>query len=199
MVSIERNTAETKIKVTLNLQGEGNYNIDTGIGFFDHMLELWARHGFFDLDLNVEGDLYVDGHHTVEDTGIVIGQAINKELGQREGIQRYGDVVLPMDECLVIVAVDLGGRSYYNSDLDFNREKVGDFPVELFDEFFTALTANGNFNLHYKMLRGGNTHHMLEACFKGFARTLDEAVQADPRLGENIMSTKGRLSEGDSN
>ncbi len=199
MVTIERNTAETEIKLSLNLQGEGKYNIDTGIGFFDHMLELWTRHGFFDLDLHVDGDLYVDGHHTVEDTGIVIGQAINKELGLKKGIKRYGDVILPMDECLVIVAVDLGGRSYYNSDLNFNRENVGNFPVELFDEFFIALTANANFNLHFKMLKGGNTHHMLEACFKGFARAFDKAVQAEPRLGKNPLSTKGRLSEGDDN
>ena len=199
MVRVERNTAETDIKLSLNLQGKGNYDINTGIGFFDHMLELWTRHGFFDLELEVEGDLHVDQHHTVEDTGIVLGQAISKELGQRKGIKRYGDVILPMDECLIITAVDLGGRSYYSSDVSFSRENVGDFPVELFDEFFISLIGNANFNLHYKMLSGVNNHHIMEACFKGFARALDRAIQVETRLGDAPLSTKGRLSEGDNN
>ncbi len=199
MAKIERKTAETNIELELNLQGQGKYDIDTGIGFFNHMLELWTGHGFFDVVLKVDGDLKVDEHHTVEDTGIVMGQAINKELGERKGIKRYGEVILPMDESLIIAAVDLGGRAYYNSNLAFSREKIGDFPAELFDEFFIALTANANFNLHFRMLQGGNNHHLMEASFKGFARALDNALKKEPRLGENPLSTKGKLGEGDFN
>ena len=197
MVELERKTGETSIKIKLELYGKGNYQVDTGIGFFDHMLKLWSRHGFFDLSLQAEGDLEVDFHHTVEDTGILLGKALNKALGSREGIKRYGDVILPMDETLVITALDLSGRSYYKDDLEFNSEKVGEFSVELFSEFFLKLVNKAGMNLHFKMLRGGNTHHLIEGCFKGFARALDKALVVEDRLGQESLSTKGILGEGE--
>lgn len=195
MVEIERKTKETEITLKLNLQGNGNIDIDTGIGFFNHMLELFAYHGFIDLTLNVKGDLYIDEHHTVEDVGIVLGQAISKAVGERKGIRRYGDITLPMDETLVQVVLDLGGRAYYQDDLEFTREMVGDLPVELISEFFQALTNNSRMNLHILMLRSGNNHHLLEACFKAFGRALDQALLIDKRLGNNPLSTKGSLKE----
>ena len=197
MVQLKRETKETKIKLELDLYGTGEYDIKTGIGFFDHMLKLWSRHGFFDLTLKVDGDLEIDPHHTVEDTGILLGQALSQALGDRSGIKRYGDVVLPMDETLVMVALDLSGRSYYEDDLKFFRSKVGEFPVELFAEFFRSLSSNANLNLHFKILRNGNTHHLLEGCWKGFARALDQALQPEKRLGETPLSTKGSLGEGE--
>jgi imidazoleglycerol-phosphate dehydratase len=196
MTLLHRETRETNIELSLNLYGKGESKINTGIGFFDHMLELWSRHGFFDLELTVKGDLYVDEHHTVEDTGIILGQAIKKELGDKIGIKRYGSTILAMDETLVLVALDLSGRSLYKDDLVYGREKVGEFPVELVSEFFRSLSNNAEFTLHFKMLEGGNTHHLIEACFKGFARSLDEAIQADKRLGNKPLSTKGILKEG---
>ncbi|MFW6022360.1 MAG: imidazoleglycerol-phosphate dehydratase HisB [Halanaerobiaceae bacterium] len=196
-VELERKTKETEIKLKLNLAGEGDYDIDTGIGFFDHMLELFCCHGFFDMGIKVNGDLYVDEHHTIEDVGIVLGQAIKKAVGDKAGIRRYGDVTLPMDETLVQVVLDLSGRPYYLDDLDFAREMVGDFPVELFGEFFRALTNNCGMNLHIRMIRSGNAHHLIEGCFKAFGRALDQALSRDDRLGDKPMSTKGSLKEGE--
>lgn len=193
MVEIERKTKETEIRLKINLWGSGNTDIDTGIGFFNHMLELFAYHGFIDLALNVKGDLYVDEHHTVEDVGIVLGQAISKALGERKGIRRYGDVTLSMDETLVQVVLDLGGRPYYEDNLQFSREMVGDFPVELVEEFFRSLSNNAGMNLHILMHRGGNNHHLLEACFKAFGRALDQALTIEERLGDSPLSTKGSL------
>ncbi|MFP4016055.1 MAG: imidazoleglycerol-phosphate dehydratase HisB [Halanaerobiales bacterium] len=198
VVEMERQTKETEISLKLNLEGKGETDIDTGIGFFDHMLELFSYHGFIDMDLSVNGDLYVDEHHTVEDVGIVLGQAISKALGEKTGIRRYGDVTLPMDETMVQVVLDLSGRPYYLDDLEFSRETVGDFPVELFGEFFRALTNNSGMTLHIRMIRPGNAHHVIEACFKAFGRALDQALQIDNRLGDKTMSTKGSLREGDS-
>ena len=196
MIKMTRETSETQIELELEIYGSGNYDINTGIGFFDHMLELWAKHGFFDLKLRVEGDLEVDQHHTVEDTGILLGQAVSKVLGARVGIKRYGDIILPMDETLVMAAIDLGGRPYYDSDLVFTRTEVGGFPVELFDEFFRSFSNNGGFNIHFKKLKAGNTHHLLEACFKSAGKILDQAVKKEERLVNTPMSTKGRLQEG---
>ncbi len=195
MINIERKTAETEINLELNLYGEGKYELDTGIGFFNHMLELMAKHGFMDLKLSVNGDLDVDEHHTVEDTGIVIGQAIKRELGDCKGISRYGNLLLPMDESLIMVAIDLSGRPYYEDDLVFTRTEVGEFHVELMEEFFRSLTNNAEFNLHFKMLNGGNNHHLIEACFKGFGRALDQAIRPDNRLKGKALSTKGSLNE----
>ena len=183
MVEIERKTRETEVRLQLKLKGNGNTDIDTGIGFFNHMLELFAYHGFLDLALNVKGDLYVDEHHTVEDVGIVLGQAISKAIGERKGIRRYGDVTLPMDETLVQVVLDLGGRAYYQDNLQYSREMVGDLPVELIEEFFRSLCNNAGMNLHILMHRGGNNHHLLEACFKAFGRALDQALTYEERLG----------------
>ncbi|NLJ83673.1 MAG: imidazoleglycerol-phosphate dehydratase HisB [Halanaerobiaceae bacterium] len=193
MVEIERKTRETEVRLKINLWGSGNTDIDTGIGFFNHMLELFAYHGFIDLALNVKGDLYVDEHHTVEDVGIVLGQAISKALGERKGIRRYGDVTLPMDETLVQVVLDLGGRPYYQDNLEFSREMVGDLPVELVEEFFRSLSNNAGMNLHILMHRGGNNHHLLEACFKALGRALDQALTIEDRLGDSPLSTKGSL------
>lgn len=197
MVKLQRETGETRIELELELYGRGEYDINTGIGFFDHMLELWTRHGFFDLKLKADGDLEVDCHHTVEDTGIVLGQALDEALGARKSIKRYGEVILPMDEVLVLTAVDLSGRSYYKDDLKFENKVAGNFPVELFSEFYSKLVSQAGINLHFKMLRGGNTHHLLEACFKGFARTLDKALQIEQRLENESLSTKGKLGEGE--
>lgn len=193
MVEIERKTRETEVRLKINLWGSGNTDIDTGIGFFNHMLELFAYHGFIDLALNVKGDLYVDEHHTVEDVGIVLGQAISKALGERKGIRRYGDVTLPMDETLVQVVLDLGGRPYYQDNLEFSREMVGDLPVELVEEFFRSLSNNAGMNLHILMHRGGNNHHLLEACFKALGRALDQALTIEDRLDDSPLSTKGSL------
>lgn len=193
MVTIERNTRETKIELGLELYGEGKNDIDTGIGFFDHMLELMSCHGFMNLNLAIDGDLEVDEHHTIEDAGIVLGQAVKKSLGDRSGIVRYGDVTLPMDECLVQVVLDLSGRSYYCDDLVFSRSKVGDFPVEMFGEFFSSVASNAGMNLHIRALRTGNTHHLIEACFKAFAKALDKAVKVEKRLKNKPLSTKGSL------
>jgi len=196
-IKLERITRETEIRLTLNLNGNGSADIDTGIGFFDHMLELFAYHGFMDLKIDVEGDLYVDEHHTVEDVGIVLAQALARAIGEKRGIKRYGDISLPMDEVLVQVVLDLGGRSYYQDDLEFSREMVGDFPVELLVEFFRALTNNSGMNLHIRMLRSGNAHHLIEACFKAVGRALDQALTIEERLGNNPLSTKGSLKEGE--
>lgn len=190
--SINRKTSETTISLSLNLDGSGKGNFDTGIGFFDHMLNSFARHGFFDLDVKADGDLYVDCHHTIEDTGIVLGQAIKEALGDKKGIKRYGSMILPMDEALVLCAVDLSGRPYLVFDAEFSKDSVGYFDTEMVKEFFHAVSYTAGMNLHIKMLSGANQHHMIEAMFKAFARALDEAVTVDSRIQE-VLSTKGSL------
>ena len=192
IAQITRNTNETKINMTLNLDGSGKANIHTGIGFFDHMLNSFARHGFFDLDLTVDGDLEVDTHHTIEDTGIVLGQAIRKAVGDKKGICRYGSQILPMDEALVICALDLCGRPYLVYDLNIDREKVGDLETEMVREFFYAVSYGGEMNLHLRQMSGSNNHHIIEAAFKAFAKALDGATGYDPRLTD-VLSTKGSL------
>lgn len=189
---INRKTKETDIDLKINLDGSGKSNISTGVGFFDHMLEGFSKHGFFDLDVKVLGDLQVDGHHTVEDTGIVLGQAISQALGEKNGIRRYGNFLLPMDETLVLCAIDLGGRPYFNFDVTFSTDKIGEFDTELIREFFYAISYTGKMNLHFKLLSGGNSHHIAEAIFKAFAKALDQASSYDQRV-EGILSTKGSL------
>ena len=190
--SITRETAETKISAELNLDGSGKAEISTGIGFFDHMLNSFTRHGLFDLKLDAEGDLYVDDHHTVEDAGIVLGNAIKEALGDKKGISRYGWAALPMDEVLVLCAVDLGGRPYFSFDADFPCEMIGDMHSEMVREFFYAVSYSAAMNLHIKVLTPGNAHHMAEAVFKSFAKALDMAVSLDERVS-GIPSTKGAL------
>ncbi|MCI7812361.1 MAG: imidazoleglycerol-phosphate dehydratase HisB [Lachnospiraceae bacterium] len=190
--TVVRKTKETKIELTLNLDGSGKAAISTGIGFFDHMLEGFARHGLFDLSLQVEGDLHVDSHHTIEDTGIVLGQAIREALGDKKGICRYGDRILPMDEVLVIAAVDLCGRPYLSFDAEFTAERLGEMDTEMAREFFYAVSYSAMMNLHLKVMTPGNNHHMMEALFKAFAKALDEAVSYDPRI-QDVLSTKGSL------
>ena len=189
---VVRKTKETDICLRLSLDGSGKASISTGIGFFDHMLEGFSKHGFFDMELKVTGDLYVDGHHTVEDTGIVLGQCIQEALGDKKGIRRYGNFLLPMDETLVLCAIDLCGRPYFQSDIQFPTEKIGDFDTELIREFFYAISYSAKMNLHFKLLSGGNSHHIAEAMFKAFSKALDQAVGYDERL-EGILSTKGSL------
>ena len=187
-----RKTKETDIALSLDLDGAGNSDVNTGIGFFDHMLDGFARHGFFDLTVKVEGDLVVDSHHTIEDTGIVLGNAIKKAVGDKKGIKRYGSCILPMDETLVMCAIDLSGRPYLAFDGEFTVEKVGYMDTEMVKEFFYAISYTAGMNLHIKVLSGGNNHHMIEAMFKAFARALDEATSFDPRITD-ILSTKGSL------
>ncbi len=188
-----RNTKETKITITLNLDGQGKTSIQTGIGYFDHMLDGFARHGLFDLDVQVTGDLNVDCHHTIEDTGIVLGQTIAKALGDKKGIKRYGSFLLPMDETLALCAVDLSGRPYLNFQADFTVEKLGEFDTEMFREFFYAVSYSAAMNLHLKIMDGGNNHHMAEALFKAFGKALDMASMKEPRM-KDIWSTKGSLT-----
>lgn len=190
--TISRKTKETDINLILNLDGTGKNEIQTGIGFFDHMLEGFARHGFFDMKLKVKGDLHVDGHHMVEDTGIVLGQAIREALGDKAGISRYGSFILPMDDTLVLCAIDLSGRPYFNFDVTFPTERVGEMDCELAREFFYAISYTAGMNLHIKLLEGCNSHHIMEAIFKAFAKALDMAVKADPRITD-VLSTKGVL------
>lgn len=189
---VERMTNETKIIIEINLDGSGVCEVDTGIGFFDHMLNSFARHGFFDLYVKVEGDLHVDSHHTIEDTGIVLGQAVLKALGNKKGIRRYGNFYLPMDETLVLGAIDLSGRPYLVCDLPFTVEKVGGFDTEMVREFFYAVSYSGMMNLHLKLIHGSNNHHIMEAAFKAFAKALDQAVSYDERVS-GVLSTKGSL------
>ena len=190
--TIERNTKETQIQAVLDLDGTGKSQISTGIGFFDHMLEGFTRHGLFDLTLNVKGDLAVDGHHTVEDTGIVIGQAIREAIGDKAGIKRYGSFILPMDDALSLCAVDLSGRPYFVFDCTFSTERVGELDTQLVREFFYAVSYSGSMNLHFKMFHGENTHHMIESMFKDFAKALDAASSYDERI-TGVLSTKGTL------
>ena len=190
--SISRTTSETDIAVTLNLDGSGCSDIDTGIGFFDHMLRSFAKHGFFDLTVQVKGDLEVDCHHTIEDTGIVLGEAIKKAVGDKKGIRRYGSFALPMDETLVLTALDLSGRPYLCFDADFTVDRVGEFDTEMVREFFYAISYSCGMNLHIRQLAGQNNHHIIEAIFKSFAKALDEATGYDPRI-KDALSTKGTL------
>ena len=190
--SISRTTSETDIAVTLNLDGSGRSDIDTGIGFFDHMLRSFAKHGFFDLTVQVKGDLEVDCHHTIEDTGIVLGEAIKKAMGDKKGIRRYGSFALPMDETLVLTALDLSGRPYLCFDADFTVVRVGEFDTEMVREFFYAISYSCGMNLHIRQLAGQNNHHIIEAIFKSFAKALDEATGYDPRI-KDVLSTKGTL------
>ena len=189
---IQRTTKETDIRLTLNLDGSGTSKISTGIGFFDHMLDAFARHGFFDLTVSVRGDLEVDTHHTIEDVGIVLGQAIAKAAGDKAGIRRYGSFLLPMDETLVLSAVDLCGRAAYVGDVPFTAERIGAFETEMFDEFFLSVANNAAMNLHLRLVTGKNNHHIAEAAFKAFAKALDEATSYDPRI-RGVLSTKGSL------
>ena len=191
-VLVQRNTKETKITMSLNLDGTGKASLNTGIGFFDHMLEGFSKHGFFDLHMECDGDLQVDSHHTIEDCGIVLGDAIKKALGAKSGIKRFGSCILPMDETLVLCAVDLSGRPYLVFDGEFTTERLGTLDTEMIREFFYAVSYSAGMNLHIKVLSPGNNHHMAEAMFKAFARALDEAVSHDPRV-KGILSTKGSL------
>lgn len=190
--TVKRQTKETDIEITINLDGRGESDINTGIGFFDHMLNGFARHGLFDLTVKVKGDLEVDCHHTVEDTGIVLGEVIKKALGDKKSIKRYGSFLLPMDETLVLCAVDLSGRPYLVYDAKFNTERVGGFDTEMVKEFFYAVSYSVGMNLHIKEMYGENAHHIIEAMFKGFAKAMDEATTIDERV-EGILSTKGAL------
>lgn len=190
--TIHRVTKETDISLTLNLDGSGTASISTGIGFFDHMLNSFARHGFFDLDLKVRGDLQVDTHHTVEDVGIVLGQAILQAVGDKAGIRRFGSQILPMDESIVLCSLDLCGRPYLGYDLSLDRERVGDFETEMAREFFYAISYGAMMNLHLRQMAGENCHHILEAAFKAFGRALDEACSFDSRI-QGVLSTKGAL------
>ena len=189
---IKRKTKETDIAMSLTLDGTGVGEVNTGIGFFDHMLEGFSKHGFFDLTISVNGDLEVDGHHTVEDAGIVLGTAIKEALGDKAGIKRYGSFILPMDDALCLCAVDLCDRPYLNFDCEFPVERVGELDTELVKEFFYAVSYSAGMNIHLKMLDGSNAHHMSEAMFKAFAKALDEASSYDERI-TGVLSTKGSL------
>ena len=191
--SIDRKTNETDIKMTLNLDGEGSSAVDTGCGFLDHMLSLFAKHGRFDLTVKCKGDTEVDYHHTAEDIGIVLGQCFKTALGDKKGIIRYGNMILPMDEALILSAVDISGRSYLKCSFFGLTEKVGDFDTELVEEFFMAFVRNAELTLHIKQFDGENTHHIIEGTFKSVARSLKDAVSIDPRFANEIPSTKGVL------
>ena len=187
-----RKTKETEIKVTINLDGTGKNNIHTGIGFFDHMLDGMARHGLFDLYVEVKGDLDVDCHHTIEDTGIVLGSVIKEALGDKSGIKRYGHIIIPMDETLALCAVDLSGRPYLKYDADFTVPKLGEMDTEMIREFFYAVSYSAMMNIHLKIMDGDNNHHMAEALFKSFGKALDMATMDEPRIKE-AWTTKGSL------
>ncbi len=189
---IKRTTKETDIYVKIDLDGTGKSCVSTGVGFFDHMLISFAKHGLFDLEVKVTGDLEVDAHHTIEDTGIVLGQAIMQAVGDKVGIRRYGSCTLPHDECLVLCALDLSGRPYFVSNLKFEVEMVGQFPTEMCNDFFYAVCYSSMMNLHLKMFDGVNAHHIIEAMFKAFAKALDQATMIDPRI-PGLLSTKGAL------
>ncbi len=190
---IKRTTAETDVSLKINLDGKGESKIDTGVGFLDHMLTLFARHGRFDLKLSCKGDLDVDAHHTTEDIGIALGKAFSDALSDKRGIKRYGSTILPMDETLILTAADISGRSYLNYDLHIPTEKVGDFDTELVEEFWLGFVRNSDITLHIKQLEGKNSHHIIEGTFKSVARTLKEAVRIDEEFKDEIPSTKGVL------
>jgi imidazoleglycerol-phosphate dehydratase len=189
---LQRKTTETDIRLSLNLDGEGNYQISTGVPFLNHMLELFARHGFFNLTLRATGDVEIDDHHTVEDVGLALGQAFREALGDKKGIRRFGEATVPLDEALVSCVVDLSGRPFLAYNLQLKQEKVGNFATELIHDFFLAFTNQLAINLHFNMTQGRNPHHIIEAAFKAFARALSSAVQHDPRV-KGVLSTKGSL------
>ena len=187
-----RTTKETDINLLLNLDGRGYAEISTGIGFFDHMLDGFARHGLFDLTCRVKGDLEVDCHHTIEDTGIVLGTAVREAVGDKKGIVRFGNCIIPMDEALILCSLDLSGRPFYVSDVVFPTERVGEMDTQMVREFFYAVSYSAGMNLHFRMLSGENSHHITEGMFKAFAKALDMAVTTDPRIAD-VLSTKGSL------
>lgn len=192
IVTVERKTKETDIKLTLNLDGTGASKIDTGIGFFDHMLDGFTRHGLFDLELTCKGDLNVDCHHTIEDVGIVLGQAIKEAIGDKKSLKRYGSMMLPMDDALVLCAIDLSGRPYFVYSCEYSMDSIGDMDTEMVKDFFYAISYSAAMNLHIKQLDGFNNHHIAEATFKAFAKALDQATMKDERI-EGVLSTKGSL------
>lgn len=192
VATIERKTKETDIKCSFKIDGKGDSNIDTGIGFLDHMLTGFAKHGLFDLNIKAKGDLYVDCHHTIEDVGIVLGQAIKEAVGDKKSIKRYGDIILPMDEALILCAIDLSGRPYLVFDGEFKADSVGYFDTQMVKEFFYAISYSAGMNLHIKQLAGDNDHHIIEGMFKAFAKALDEATLKDSRI-KSVLSTKGSL------
>ena len=189
---VSRKTKETDIRMKLVLDGTGTSKVETGIGFFDHMLSGFAKHGFMDLECSVKGDLDVDGHHTVEDTGIVLGQALKEAVGDKAGMVRYGSFILPMDDALVLCSVDFCGRPYFSYDLNVKEERCGEFETTLAREFFYAVSYSAGINLHLKQISGENGHHILEAAFKAFGKAVDAATQLDPRV-QGVLSTKGNL------
>ena len=191
--TVNRRTNETDIAVSLTLDGSGKAEIATGVGFFDHMLELFARHSLIDLSITVKGDTHIDDHHSVEDAGIALGEAVRQALGDKKGIRRYADIHLPMDETLTRVAVDVSGRPFLVFRTRFEAQKIGSFDTELVREFFQAFAINAGLTLHVETLYGDNAHHIAESCFKGLARALRQALQVDPREGGRIPSTKGAL------
>lgn len=191
--SVERNTNETRISATVDLDGTGTYSVATGIGFLDHMLEQLSRHSLIDLTVKADGDLHIDAHHTTEDCGYAVGSAIARALGERRGIARYGACLLPMDEALTRVAIDLSGRPFLSWGVDFPTQKLGDFDTELFKEWFRAFAQAAGATLHVDTLKGENSHHIVETCFKGLARALRQAVEIDPRKADAVPSTKGAL------
>ena len=191
--SIERATKETQIAVSLNLDGQGHYDVETGIGFLDHMLEQLSRHSLMDLRLRAKGDLHIDFHHTTEDTGIVIGEAVRKALGDFKGIRRYASAIIPMDETCTRVSIDVSQRPHLIWKVNFTRPKLGDMDTELFREWFQAFAQNAGITLHVENMYGENNHHIVESCFKGLARALREAIEIDPRAAHSIPSTKGVL------
>ncbi len=190
--SITRVTSETNIEMTLNIDGSGKAEVDTGIGFFDHMLNSFAKHGFFDLTCKVKGDLHVDCHHTIEDTGIVLGECIKQAIGDKKGMARYGSCILPMDEALILCSLDLSGRPYFVTDLEFQAERVGGYDTEMVKEFFYAISYGAGMNLHIRKLSGSNAHHIIEGAYKSFAKALDQATKMEPRI-KDVLSTKGSL------
>jgi len=192
IADITRNTKETEISIHLELDGSGIANVDTGIGFFDHMLNSFARHGLFNLEAKVDGDLYIDSHHTIEDTGIVLGEAIAEAVGDKKSMRRYGSVILPMDEALILCAIDLSGRPYLGFEANFTTDRVGDFDTEMVKEFFYAISYKAGMNLHIRQLAGSNNHHIIEGIFKAFAKALDQATMIDSRIVD-VLSTKGSL------
>lgn len=192
IVTVERKTKETDIKLTLNLDGTGVSKIDTGIGFFDHMLDGFTRHGLFDLELTCKGDLNVDCHHTVEDVGIVLGSAIKEAIGDKKSLKRYGSMILPMDDALVLCAIDLSGRPYFAYEAEYSMPNVGELDTEMIKDFFYSVSYASMMNLHIKQLSGSNNHHIAEASFKAFAKALDQATMKDERI-EGVLSTKGSL------
>lgn len=191
-VTVERKTSETDIKLAFNVDGQGEADVDTGIGFFDHMLKSFAKHGLFDLQISVKGDLFVDCHHTIEDVGIVLGEAIKEAIGDKKSIKRYGSVMLPMDETLILCAIDLSGRPYLVFNGEFQANSVGYFDTQMVKEFFYAVSYSAGMNLHIKQMAGENDHHIIEGMFKAFAKALDEATLKDSRI-KSVLSTKGAL------